>query len=483
VSDDWQALLGQASALRRAGRVEDAIAAYERLLALYPALPDSWYNLGFLQRQARRFEEALESYGQSLGRGVADPQEVHVNRAVILADHLARPADAEVELQRALAIDPAYVPALLNLGNLAEDLGRREDAQSAYRSAFEAEPANPLALARLAHVSSPVPLLIADLREALRREGLPPAGRADLGYALARLLDLAGEYDGAFDAAAAANTASRASFGPGFRGYDRPAHEALVDRLIATFDAPADGAREADGRQLIFICGMFRSGSTLCEQILASHSKVAAGGELDLLPAIVERELQPYPEALATLTPTQTAELRRSYLRGLDQRGLDAPVVTDKRPDNILHVGLIKTLFPQAKIIHTRRDALDNVLSLHFLQLSPEMPYALDVEDSAHWLAEQERLAAHWRALYPDDIFELDYDALVAEPRQCVEALLAFCGLDWEDSVLDFHASANPVKTASVWQVRQPLHGRSSGRWRNYSEQLEALASRLNRRD
>ena len=122
---------------------------------------------------------------------------------------------------------------------------------------------------------------------------------------------------------------------------------------------------------------------------------------------------------------------------------------------------------------------MDNILSLHFLQLSPAMPYALDIEDSAHWLDEQERMMAHWRTLYPADIFELDYDSLVATPRPVIEALLAFCGMKWEDAVLDFHASANPVKTASVWQVRQPLHDRSSGRWRNYSKQMGRLASRL----
>lgn len=477
--DDWQALLGQASALRRAGRIDEAIAAYERLLAARPDLPESWYNLAWLQRQGRRFGDALESYREALNRGVADPQEAHVNRAVILADHLARPDEAQAELEHALRIDPTYVPALLNLGNLAEDLGNREEARHAYRRALTAAPGSALALARLANVSSAGDAPIAELRAALTRDTLPPADRADLGFALARLLDLAGDHGAAFAAATAANTASRESFGPAFTGYDRAEHERLVDRLIAAFDRPAAARRHDDERQLVFICGMFRSGSTLCEQILGSHSRVSAGGELDLVPAIVARELQPYPEAAANLPQPRVEALRRAYRHGLDERDLWGPVVTDKRPDNLIHVGLIKMLFPAAKIIRTRRNPLDNIVSLHFLQLSQEMPYALDIEDSAHWLGQQERLAAHWRALYPEDMFELDYDVLVADQRAVVAAMLNFCGLEWEDAVLNFHKAATPVKTASVWQVREQLHARSSGRWRNYAQHLAAVADRL----
>jgi hypothetical protein len=146
--------------------------------------------------------------------------------------------------------------------------------------------------------------------------------------------------------------------------------------------------------------------------------------------------------------------------------------VTDKRPDNFLHVGLIKTLFPAAKIIHTRRNRLDNLLSLHFLHLGPAMPYALDLAGAQHWHEQYERLMAHWKRLYPDDVFDVDYDVLVREPDQVIDNVLAFLGLEREDSLLDFHSRRSVVKTASVWQVREPLHSRSSGRWRNYESEL-----------
>ena len=143
-------LLGRASALQRQGRVEEAIAAYHTVLAAQPNLPDSWYNLAFLQRHARQFEAALDSYKQALGAGISRPEEVHLNRAVILSDYLARPDAAEADLAAALKINPHYVPAMLNLGNLHEDRGDREGARSAYEQALAVEPGSMLALARLA---------------------------------------------------------------------------------------------------------------------------------------------------------------------------------------------------------------------------------------------------------------------------------------------------------------------------------------------
>jgi hypothetical protein len=162
-------------------------------------------------------------------------------------------------------------------------------------------------------------------------------------------------------------------------------------------------------------------------------------------------------------------------LDGLQPIARDGALITDKRPDNFLHVGLIKRLFPHAKIIQTRRNRLDNLLSLYFLHLDPDMAYALDLADAAHWYGQYERLMAHWKSLYSNDIFEVNYDELVRSPEPLVESLLAFLGLEPEDGMLDFSTKDRPVRTASVWQVRKPLHATSSGRSRNYASQLKAV--------
>ncbi|MEO8455922.1 MAG: sulfotransferase [Sphingomicrobium sp.] len=469
---EWQDLLRQASHLRKGGRLEEAIAAYQRLLATKADLPDSWYNLAWLQRQARAFEDSLASYQRALDLGVREPEEVHLNRAVIYADHLHQPERAEREIKAALGKNPSYVPALLNLGNVREDLGDRSGARAAYKRALEVDPDNMLALARLGGLSHAAELdvtLAAQLRSALEQPGATAAERADVGFALANLLDASGKYDEAFAAARAANHASRDA---SQAAYDRKTHERFVDRLIATFDEPVPPSDVLPSP--IFICGMFRSGSTLVEQILGAHSCVTSGGELDLIPALVSR-IAGYPDSVKRADGAAIARWRQAYLDGLPARPSESRLVTDKRPDNFLHIGLIKTLFPSARIIHTRRNPLDNLLSLYFLHLDPGMAYALDLDDAAHWHSDYLRLMAHWKALYPDDIFDVDYDELVREPRPVIERLLGFCRLEWEDNVLDFHSGRSAVKTASVWQVRQPLHARSSGRWRNYERQLSGL--------
>jgi tetratricopeptide (TPR) repeat protein len=470
-------LLRDASQLRAAGRIPEAIAAYRDALGANPDLPDSWFNLGWLQRQVRAFESALDSYQRALDLGIAKPEEVHVNRAAILSECLHRPRDAQRELRAALGKNPDYTPALVNLGNLHEDLGEAEEARAAYRRALQIDPGATLPLARLAACSLSSELdseLAARLRARIDEPSATNTQRAGLGFALAAMLDAAGEYDQAFAAVAAANDASRAAAGS--KGvYDRANQEQFVDRLIATFDRPPSDAEA--GPSPVFICGMYRSGSTLVEQILAGHSGVVAGGELDLVPALVA-SVAGYPEPFASADAAVFARAREFYLAGLPEAP-GAKLVTDKRPDNFLHLGLIKSMFPAAKIIHTARNPLDNLLSLYFLHLDASSSYALDLADAAHWYGQYQRLMRHWAGLYGDDMLEVDYDALVRDPEPAVKEITRFLGLEWKDSLLDFARTDRAVKTASVWQVREPLYTRSSGRWRNYETHLQPLRSAL----
>lgn len=484
MNESAQALRARAEALLSAGQDVPAIAAYERALALEPDHPDAWFNLGHLQQRVRRYEDALASYAQALALGVRGPEEAHLNRAVILAEHLKRSDAAREALQLSLRFNPRYLPALINLGNLHEQRGEREAALMAYESALAVEPAQALALARLPNlkrVHDAADPLIGRLRAAIARPGTDWASQADLGFGLGKALDDAGAYDLAFAAYAAANHASRLSSGPRPVRYDRAAHEAFVQRTIEVFDTPAVASCGTDEAAApVFICGMFRSGSTLIEQILGSHARVTAGGEIDLLPAIARAHLgRMLREPASALDEATFVPLRAAYRRGVAQQYPGAEVLTDKRPDNFLFIGLIKRLFPNARVLHTRRSVLDNCLSVYFLHLSHSMPYALDLEDIAHWYRQYRRLMDHWQTLYGDAIHEVDYDTLVAEPRPVIEGALAHLGLEWDDACLDFHRAKSVVMTPSAWQVRQPLYTRSSGRWRHYERHLGALRAAL----
>lgn len=464
------------------GRIEDGIAAYSALLAKEPGRPDDWYNLAYLYRCSRNFEDALNAYERALFHAVGRPEEIHLNRAVILADHLDRTNDALDELARATTLNRNFVPAWLNLGMLHEDLGNREEARAAYQGALSVDPGCGHAHARLAAIE----IFEGQAEGAIRRltplveaSANRPEDRVEMLFALGNALDAAGHHAEAFRVIDVANREARAQMPPDFR-YDRGAMEALVDGVIRAFPAPAARSQTPASEQPpIFLCGMFRSGSTLAEQILGRHRDVTTGGELEFLPAIVQSLLQPFPDSLFALDAGKINDMRDAYLGELTSRFPDALRVTDKRPDNFLHIGLIKSMFPEARIVHTVRNPVDNALSIFFLHFEYGVNYGFSLDDIAHWFGLYRRIMAHWKSLYPDDILDLDYDRLVSDPEPVVAGLLSFCSLSDDPACRAHEPRKAVVRTASVWQVRQPLHARSSGRWLRYRDQLQPLADAL----
>ena len=482
--DNDDSLLRAAQRYRRAGLVTEAIGAYQKLLARRPDSPNSWYNLARLQRQAREYEAALGSYQRALDAGVESPEEIHLNRGVIFSDDLHRYAEAEREFETALKRNPAYTAALFNLATLREDLGQREAAERTYERILALEPSNLQALARYAQTQPAAETsdtLLQTLRACLNDARGDIAGRAGVGFALGRALDGRGDYGAAFAAYTEANHLSRVSAGARFIPYDRAAHERFIDRIIAAFPAPADSVQGTPPAPPapVFICGMFRSGSTLIEQLLARHPLIGAAGELDWLPRIARETLAPYPNGAAVAPRQQLAGLAAQYREHLAAVFPGAAQVTDKRPDNFLYIGLIKRLFPTTKIVHTTRDPLDNCLSIFFLHLDQSMSYALNLLDIGHYYSQCMRLMGHWKKRFPGDILDVHYDTLVREPQALMHRLLGFLGLEWDEHCLEPPPTGRAVKTASAWQVRQSLYQSSSGRSRHYLEQLGELRTYL----
>jgi tetratricopeptide (TPR) repeat protein len=477
-----QLLVAEAQMLQRLERVPEAIEAYQRILARWPDLADCWFNLGVLHRKQRQLQEALASYQKALDYGIASPEEAHLNRGVIYSDYLRQEAAAERELKQALALNPAYVPALLNLANLNEDLGRRSAASALYERILALQPRCLEALARYANLQPAAGAddrLIAQLESALHSPA-SAAEHASLGFALGRLLDGRGRYPAAFEAYSAANGANRASAAPGAAAYDRKRHEELIDLLIRSSPAvpPNLTAGAGAGPQPIFICGLFRSGSTLAEQLLAAQPGLFAGGELDLLPRLASA-ITPFPQSLASVSSDRLASLAARYRDELQRLFPGATHVTDKRLDNFLLLGFIKSLFPNARIVHTTRDPLDNCLSIFFLHLDPGVGYAHELMDIGHYFRQYRRLMLHWQHRFGADLFELNYDSFVREPAAQAARLFEFLGLQWHDRYLSPDTRGGAVKTASVWQVRESIYTRSSGRAASYRAQLSGLRDYL----
>jgi tetratricopeptide (TPR) repeat protein len=490
------ALLRHADELQRRDQRPQAIAAYQQALALRPQAATGWYNLGYLLNAEGRHAEALAAYGQALAHGVAQPEEVHLNRAVILTDRLRREDDAQRELEAALAIAPAYVPALLNMGNLHEERGDKAQALE-YYGRILAKPGSAAgadrdhhyeALARSVNLRPPKaaddPMLQALVEAAAPGTPQHNPVRASLLFALGGAFDKLGRFDEAFAAYDDGNRYLRLQTGP---TYDRARTERMFDSLIAATpaaDPPAAAATPpAPGAEPLFICGMFRSGSTLLEQVLGSSPLVTPGGELDFLMKVAMGPMAPYPATLAVRAPEKYARIAQAYRDHQAQlfpEGVHGRYITDKRPDNFLLVGLIKRLFPGARIIHTTRHPLDNGLSIYMQILNHHViGYANDLSNIGHYYGQYRRLMAHWKQVFPESVFDFDYDAFVREPMPQLERLFAFLGLDLDERVLEFHQLGNTVKTASYLQVRNPLYGSASGRWRRYAAHLDPLRQAL----
>jgi len=293
-----------------------------------------------------------------------------------------------------------------------------------------------------------------------------------LNFALGKCLDEVGCYDEAFAAYSVANVLGKQRSQP----HDRLATAKGFDQLIDVFDhdwIERTATQSTDSP--ILICGMFRSGSTLVEQMLGAHPEITAAGELDFMPWLISRNLAPYPQRVSKVSPPELQRIGDEYISMLRELFPDSAHLTDKRPDNFLHLGLIKAMYPNVRIVYTKRERMDNCLSTFFQQFGGNLSYASDFEDTADYYDQHVRLMEHWESCFGDNIFTVDYDELVHAPEPILHDLLKFLGLDWDEQCLNFKRSGQAVKTASVWQVRQGLHKSSSGRWRNYESVMPSL--------
>ncbi len=457
------------------GNFRAAVERCRRAIELGPQLPEAHLHLGNSLLALNALYEADAAYRAGL-EIAPDHAALHTAHAMV-ERALGRLADAEASTRRALALRPGAADTLALLGSLAIDHGRFGEAEDLLRKALAIDPELPEALTSLTAVRK-MSADDASWRDTAKRvlaRGLPVAHAINLHHALGKYYDDIDERDAAFEHHRMGNELARRSR----LRYDRAEMTQRVTRTLAAFDRHALAALRSgglDSERPVFVVGMPRSGTSLTEQILASHPQVHGAGELLywIFAADAERAA-PAEKRAATI-----AELGRAYLEGLATQVPDASRVVDKLPVNFRNIGLIHAALPGARFIHVERNALDTCLSIYFQGFSAAHPYATDFGDLAHYYHEYQRLMAHWRAvLPPQTLLEVRYEDLVDDPEGWSRRMLAHIGLPWDPRCLEFHRTQRPVLTASNWQVRQPMNRSSVERWRRYERFIGPLRTAL----
>ncbi len=465
--------LAQALSHHQAGRLEQAEGLYRALIGANPDDPDPRHLLGLIHLSRNEVEAAVGQIARAAAivPGSARVQ-VNLGEALFRAN---RYAEAAAAMRRAVEIDPSQATAWHRLGRTLAILGQTAEAAASLRRCLALDPHHVGALRDLA--DSGATDVIEPLRVVLARKDLPGRDRIDAGFALAAALDRAEDFDQAFAALAVANRLMRHHLAETGEAFDPVALRAYVDGRIAAFTQDRIERASAAGHpteQPVFIVGMPRSGTTLVERMLASHPAIIGIGEGpaigELAGALGQAE---QPEAIRAVAERHVSWLR--LMGGAAQR------VVDKTPDNLFHLGAIACLFPRARIIVCRRDPRDICLSCHFQGFALPMPYTTDLGDCALRVQEADRMLVHWKDVLPLPMLEVDYKAVVADPEREGKRMLAFLGLPWDAARLGFHSDPGIVTSASVWQVRRPVYGGSSGRWRRYERHLGPLLAAFGR--
>jgi tetratricopeptide (TPR) repeat protein len=425
-----------------AGDYDGAIATLRHACGIDPNMAVAWYNLGL-----------------ALVRSV-------------------RPIEAATALRRALALSPDKFNARVMLADMLKAANQIGAAQTEYRRVLAQKSDAGMAWWGLADIKTLKldETDVAAIELALRKPDASDDDVIAMGFALAKALDDQGRYAQSLDALAAANARARAR-----RHWNAAQFSDGIDKVLSIFTPPPAGAPQALGQEVIFIASLPRSGSTLIEQILASHSQIEGAGELPDLPLVLSEESQRrrqfFPHWVPSMQPEDWARLGRRYLERTAHWRAQRPRFTDKLPSNWMYVGAIRAMLPGARIVIGRRDPLETCLSCYRQHLANN-EYTRDFDDlAAHW-RDFDRSARHWRQLHPTRVFENHLEAVVADPEIRIRELLAFCDLPFEPACVEFHKTERDVHTPSAAQVREPLRG-DTARAERYGALLDPLRAAL----
>jgi tetratricopeptide (TPR) repeat protein len=467
-------------------RWDEAMASYRAALALDPHRGMYRYNLATILANLGRHEEAAPEFRLAL-EAMPDHAETHNNLAVSL-QALGRYPESILHYHKAITLKPSLSDSYSNVGNALLELGRVEEARTAFAAAIAHAPERCLYYFNFANVhrfAPGDPYLAAMERLARDAAGRDMQEQITLHFALAQAYGDIGRTEPAFDHLRKANALKRSQV-----AYDEAASLGEMERIARVFD-PAlmrDKAGLGDPSMMpVFIVGMPRSGTTLVEQLLASHFAVYGAGELYALDTMAKELAGPdgeFPECVPALSGPALRDLGARYLHGLVIEKPLAVRVTDKMPWNFRFLGLIKLILPRARIIHVSRDPVDTCLSCFARLFTFNQPFSYDLGELGRYYRGYRTLMDHWRRLLPTGmILEVRYEELVADFEAGARQIVAFCGLPWSEACLDFHRTPRLVRTASAAQVRQPVYRTSVDRWRDYRALVTPLIEALGPED
>ena len=504
-SKKTDALLTRAHKAFAEGDYVQAVALYGEFDSLVPHRADVLNNLGVALCRLGRYQEGEQRYREAINIEPefaealcnlatllqGDPQQAEewLRRALRvnpkypgartrLGTTLAftgRQHEAKAAFRKALKIDPGDADALLGLGNIARTEGRFEEAESLIKRALKMNPKMPTAWAALNSVRK---MTIADSdwlkgAEEIAGSGISLWEEAELRFAIGKYCDDVEDFERAFQNYRRANELLKTVA----QKYDRQAHSRFADDMIRGYTRETLAAMGSGGSastKPIFVVGMPRSGTSLTEQIIASHPAAKGAGE----PEFWLNAARAHPSELrqGILGEPAKKKLAEEYLRVLERHCPGATRVVDKTTINSDYLGFIYSVFPNARIIRMRRDPIDTCLSCYFQHFSTAMRFAMDLADLADYYKVHQRLMDHWCSALPaGTILEVPYEELVADQEAWTRKIIDFLGLEWDERCLTFHETKRTVNTASAWQVRQKIYKQSVGRWRNYEKFIGPL--------
>jgi tetratricopeptide (TPR) repeat protein len=487
-----------------------------RAVAEEPSNAVFHYNFGNLMLKLQRYDEAEKAYGEALAID-RNYKEACVNRGNALRN-LSRRTESLAMFERSLEIDPDFAHGHTGAGNLLRDLGENEralkhyrraiecapdlaithfnfanvlydlgqaaGAEAAFRRAIELDPTNADFYRHLTQVVrlKPDDILVVAMQEGFESPTNTEWARMNFGFALGMVFDRAGLHDQAFRYFAEANRLKRKTTDHD-QGFEL-ARLAATRKIFAPQRFAAHPTSSINDETPVFVVGMMRSGTTLTEQILASHPDVAGAGESRLVQEIVnartEKTGKVYPDSLADVTADELTDMGRSYLDQMRKLHGSKPLrIVDKMPQNFIYAGLIRLMLPKARFIWLKRDPMDNCFSIFSILFTQGHGYAYDLKEIGAYYRYSEAMMEHWRKLFPDQIHVQQYETLIEDSEAEVRRLLDFCGLPFHENCLNFHKNERIVRTASAIQVREGFNRRSIQRWKPYEHHLRDLKKAL----